>query len=536
MNSLRSRMEHKSNRCSILKARNRASQLEAIESQAEHPEYDYEEVTWQLVDEHNARYLTQLWTTGVHTNDFDRWYKWCEYITYQLKQTRHLNYSGDAWLNAVSPDFEGVYLLLGNWAQNSFRCWDGEYHYSLGMGNQLAKEGEDMIARRDMWINAFGRAPKDIRVLRSISREELNAGIKSGAMKFFPKLWGRCSDLVDAAENSLEIDPYSLGLYFRSESIEVAWDACTMFGADITSVYRALDTEGIQGLHDLTQGLPKRRLSIEELQFLNRNSTRRNQACAVLNDWEYWSQFGDLKDSVASFLAKRSQAKYSGYEWPELAEVAETSGYSYLYSACLKTLKQGIKGYNTVPFASAVSGEYRMYRTSDNDPRNLFLGSLTQCCQHPEGAGETCAYHGQLDPSGAFFVVEKAGQVIAQSWAWTKTIGGKKFLVFDNVEALSGHRNNVKVLNLYKEVAQQLLGKLGIAQVNVGMGHNDIEMLSEFPLAQGSDDPGIPEYTDDIRIWVPAEPEHSTESGLVEESPMGALYTDARIQRILCKL
>jgi len=35
-----------------------------------------------------------------------------------------------------------------------------------------------------------------------------------------------------------------------------------------------------------------------------------------------------------------------------------------------------------------------MRKLSREDPRGLFLGKYTDCCQHPGGTGESCAWHG----------------------------------------------------------------------------------------------------------------------------------------------
>ncbi|MFX4369979.1 hypothetical protein ABTA37_19815, partial [Acinetobacter baumannii] len=41
-----------------------------------------------------------------------------------------------------------------------------------------------------------------------------------------------------------------------------------------------------------------------------------------------------------------------------------------------------------------------------SDPRGLFLGEHTHCCQHPGEAGSACAWFGQENARSGFFVVE----------------------------------------------------------------------------------------------------------------------------------
>jgi hypothetical protein len=67
-----------------------------------------------------------------------------------------------------------------------------------------------------------------------------------------------------------------------------------------------------------------------------------------------------------------------------------------------------------------------------SDPRGLYLGHLTDCCQYPGSAGESCAWAGVEKPLHGFFVVEdRNGNILAQSWVWSDGNGG---MCFDNVE------------------------------------------------------------------------------------------------------
>ena len=61
-------------------------------------------------------------------------------------------------------------------------------------------------------------------------------------------------------------------------------------------------------------------------------------------------------------------------------------------------------------------------------------------------------------------IVEKDGNIVAQSWAWR---GQEGELCFDSIEGL-GNVNTKKIADLYQKAAQALLGKLGITRVTVG--------------------------------------------------------------------
>lgn len=108
-----------------------------------------------------------------------------------------------------------------------------------------------------------------------------------------------------------------------------------------------------------------------------------------------------------------------------------------------------------------------------SDPRGLFLGNHTGCCQHPYGAGHNCAWHGQESPNGGFFVLEnRQGEVVAQSWAWLSQQGG---VVFDNVEGYRLQGKASQAGAIYEKAAKELVGHY--PQVTMGTH------LSKLPTA-----------------------------------------------------
>jgi hypothetical protein len=89
-----------------------------------------------------------------------------------------------------------------------------------------------------------------------------------------------------------------------------------------------------------------------------------------------------------------------------------------------------------------------------SDPRGLYLGHHTNCCQHPNNAGSACAWYGQEKPNSGFFVVEDGSRnIVAQSWAWVADNGG---LCFDNIEAKGLGGNEGAVANIYNKAAADL--------------------------------------------------------------------------------
>lgn len=77
---------------------------------------------------------------------------------------------------------------------------------------------------------------------------------------------------------------------------------------------------------------------------------------------------------------------------------------------------------------------YSFKKLPDGDVRGMFLGNMTDCCQHLGSLGRDCAVHGYLSGDSGFYVIEdKKGAVIGQTWAWRGTQGE---LTFDSLEQL----------------------------------------------------------------------------------------------------
>lgn len=150
----------------------------------------------------------------------------------------------------------------------------------------------------------------------------------------------------------------------------------------------------------------------------------------------------------------------------------------------------------SMPAVTVEHGEYRMSRLDRSDPRQLTIGNYTNCCQKLGGAGESCCWYSISSPGSSTWIVEKAGRIIAQSWAWRNGDA----VVFDNVEALSPEYVDV-IAELYREVAQKLLGNLGIARVHVGAGYDDLGVDRYFSRVDDLDAIDLPDeaygvYTD----------------------------------------
>lgn len=122
-------------------------------------------------------------------------------------------------------------------------------------------------------------------------------------------------------------------------------------------------------------------------------------------------------------------------------------------------------------------GNYSIKFLENGDPRILFAGALTNCCQHPSGAGASSAWHAATDSNGSVIAVFKDETIIAQSWVWQDR--DKDVLVFDNVEGLSMESYGDIVFSLYSRAAV-LLYKNGYKDVVAGLGHNKLSSLERL--------------------------------------------------------
>lgn len=200
---------------------------------------------------------------------------------------------------------------------------------------------------------------------------------------------------------------------------------------------------------------------------------RLRDAIRVAQNWELLSAEGaNLSMPFKQLAIMASMLRFKGVISRDFAAVAAECGVTqHKFEKWQDKWLATTKNAESIPSCGVLENEgYIMYRLGADDPRGVFLGHYTDCCQHPGGAGSSCAWHGHQSPDGAFFVVEKNGKIVTQSWAWRHKDG----VCFDNVEALSGHHGNVKIKELYERYAAKLLGKMGISAVTVGLGFNDL--------------------------------------------------------------
>lgn len=128
----------------------------------------------------------------------------------------------------------------------------------------------------------------------------------------------------------------------------------------------------------------------------------------------------------------------------------------------------------SIPPVMEFDGTYTLRTVERGNPLALKLGELTSCCQRLGYAADSCVRHGVANPDGGFWAIQdKAGRVVAQSWVWRSG----DVVTADNIECSRNTQTQYEaVLPLYRKAADSLVGKLGIREVNVGVGYSSVNL------------------------------------------------------------
>lgn len=129
---------------------------------------------------------------------------------------------------------------------------------------------------------------------------------------------------------------------------------------------------------------------------------------------------------------------------------------------------------------------YYLLKLDPLDPRAACLGKITGCCQSLGNIhGESCALYGMTNPDSGFYVICKGkgnkqsidDPIVSMAWAWRNQTGA---LVLDSMESLeknakgqfakTAFTNEEVWINLYGELARQLVTKQGVSKVMIGKG------------------------------------------------------------------
>lgn len=234
-------------------------------------------------------------------------------------------------------------------------------------------------------------------------------------------------------------------------------------------------------LEKLGQNLPWRELREEAEDWYISREARWLEAGDVVTNWDFltddkgWRPW--TKGSLDSALGILASLQYPGHRNTEFANVAASarvpsSEYGNLERRWMKELEN--LSLQTVPAPGGVlgvaHGDMRLFQMVKDDPRAVFAGFYTSCCQHPFGEGKECAWHAHHSPNGAIWAIERNGRIIAQSWVWRE----KDVLVLDNVECGPVQENKemlVAISEIIEKAADEALNRLGVQHVLVGLGY-----------------------------------------------------------------
>lgn len=387
----------------------------------------------------------------------------------------------------ISPKLSGRYLKVfetmddqtlkftatdsRNWSVNEY----GSYYFRMAV---VVKNSSDWRPIRknhlkdQMWLTKFGRIPQD-RILWGLPVPVINSFTKRSFGTFIQEYkeheWSEHGVLALAK------------LYI--------W-----FGKG----YKSLSTD-TNCIHDLGIGLPETPFE-EGRKFLMRYKHRWDEAVRIVNNWEAIVSQGinplgkeGLKEALNTLMGMAFE-NVKDFEFAiECGKfITDQRHFERLQDIWIN---RDVK-YESIPKVVHSNGDWKFYRLDRGDVRGPWLGEYTGCCQHPGGAGESCALHGTTNPDGAFVVLEHRGEIKFQSWVWRHGDA----LVFDNVEGSCKRGLSSEAKGLYTKGILAFKGRLGIKRILVGTGlgdmsFDDIGKFKKCPVPRPNG------YSDANNVW-----------------------------------
>ena len=184
------------------------------------------------------------------------------------------------------------------------------------------------------------------------------------------------------------------------------------------------------------------------------------------------------KSSYKEILAFCQSFKYADQEYEPFAAEAARWGveeerykdYEDIYQAGLNTPE---------PFDSTKEfkfGKYTGKFLPRSDVRTGFFGGYTDCCQHFDGQGRSCAISTVKDPYSQLFVIENdQGRIVAGSWVWENTNGKYRDVCFDNIEAIGNFAQHPMINHIYEQAGRWLAQENNCRKVTIGLGYQDAD-------------------------------------------------------------
>ena len=272
--------------------------------------------------------------------------------------------------------------------------------------------------------------------------------------------------------------------------IEASFKAAKVFGCYFPSYLKR--TEKYLSVHDAVYWLPKNLGASKKesfMSFVQKNliyadmdGQKRARPLAemevIAKNWKYLKS-EDEKLKYKDVLALCQSRKYDDQEYDKFAvEAARWGVAEEQYKEFESIYKAGLKVPE--PFDSSREfkfGKYKGRFLPRNDVRTGFFGGYTDCCQHFDGVGRSCAVSTVKDPYSQLFVIEnQEGRIIAGSWVWENTEGKYREACFDNIEAIGEYAQNPVINKIYEMAGQYLTQETNCRRVTIGLGYQDADV------------------------------------------------------------
>ena len=162
----------------------------------------------------------------------------------------------------------------------------------------------------------------------------------------------------------------------------------------------------------------------------------------------------------------------------------EYEEYEKLYLDAANSPKGFLKVGRAIPTKRiTIDSQYSAEYITIEDPRSMFVGLETNCCQHLGSAGSSCVRYMASHPeTSGIFRVMKNGSTVAQSFVWFHQDSG--VVCCDNIEVLGGEIRD-QILQAYIKFGDEILEPyaniFGYTALTVGLGYNDLDEISRFP-------------------------------------------------------
>ncbi len=260
---------------------------------------------------------------------------------------------------------------------------------------------------------------------------------------------------------------------------------------------------GTDTVHDIGINLPavsNSPFTSNQVKFLRNNKTKWQDAIRIVRNWK--QLLAARIDPLATGGFKKATEHLRKLRYNDI--INETQNFAQECSKwnvsqndfskwSKKWLKHSEIKQETIPMIDITDGDWRFHRLYRDDPRGLFLGEYTECCQHPDGAAPNAAWHGAINPNGAFVVLEHRDTIKFQSWVWRSGDA----LIFDNIEGSVKKELRKDAKEQYKKGVQAFKKVLGIKKTLIGTGRSKIKFKHPMHL-----DYGIPRNTESDAFYV----------------------------------